>query len=250
MLYRDLIIVGAGLLAGAMNAAGGGGSFLAVPVLIWIGIPSLTANMSSAVALYMGSVTSVVAYRGFPRNVADTSLPTLFLPTLAGGFTGAMLLMHTAPRVFDAILPWLLLVGSFVFAVGPRIGGTVIRTRPHKTLLLFAQFLLGAYGGYFGGAVGILMMAVWSLFGAHDVKLMNPAKVLLVAAANTMAVICFVVGGTIAWHPTVTMLIAASLGGYLGARVTLILNSSQLRVAISVVNFVVTTVFFVTYMHR
>jgi uncharacterized membrane protein YfcA len=91
------------------------------------------------------------------------------------------------------------------------------------------------------------MMAVWSLFGAHDVKLMNPAKVLLVAAANTMAVICFVTRGTIAWHPTVTMLIAASLGGYLGARLTLMLNSSQLRAAISVLNFVVTIVFFVTY---
>ncbi len=250
MLYRDLIIVVAGLLAGAMNAAGGGGSFLAVPVLIWIGIPSLTANMSSTVALYMGSVTSVWAYRGLLRSIADASLPTLFLPTLAGGFTGAMVLMHTSPRVFDAILPWLLLVGSCVFAFGPRIASTLVSTSPRKTLLLFAQFLLGAYGGYFGGAVGILMMAVWSLFGTHDVKLMNPAKVLLVAAANTMAVICFVAGGTIAWHPTVTMLIAASLGGYLGARLTLILNSSQLRVAISVLNFVVTIVFFVTYMHR
>jgi uncharacterized protein len=87
------------------------------------------------------------------------------------------------------------------------------------------------------------MMAVWSLFGAHDVKLMNPAKVLLVAAVNTMAVICFVTRGTIAWHPTVTMLIAASLGGYLGARLTLMLNSSQLRAAISVLNLVVTIVF-------
>jgi len=126
----------------------------------------------------------------------------------------------------------------------------LVSTRPHQAVLLFAQFLLGVYGGYFGGAVGIMMMAVWSLFGTHDVKLMNPAKVLLVAAANTIAVACFLAGGTIALQPTATMLIAAALGGYLGARLTLILSSSQLRVAVTALNFVVTIVFSLTYMHR
>jgi uncharacterized protein len=127
-----------------------------------------------------------------------------------------------------AVSCWLL-----CFRGRAEIANTLVSTRPHQALLLFAQFLLGVYGGYFGGAVGIMMMAVWSLFGTHDVKLMNPAKVLLVAAANTIAVACFLAGGMIAWQPTATMLIAAALGGSWGARLTLILNSSQLRVAVT-----------------
>jgi uncharacterized membrane protein YfcA len=116
---------------------------------------------------------------------------------------------------------------------------------------LVAQVLLGGYGGYFGGAVGIMMMAVWSVFGIHDVKVMNPIKVLLVAAANTVAVICFLVAGAVAWQATALMLVAAALGGYLGARLTLVLNSWHLRVGISVVNFLVTAAFFfLKYRHR
>ena len=90
---------------------------------------------------------------------------------------------------------------------------------------------------------------MWSLFGVHDVRLMNPIKVLLVAAANTVAVICFVVGGAIAWKATATMLVAAAVGGYLGARLTLILNSSQLRIGISALNFLVGIAFALWYLH-
>jgi len=241
----------AGFFAGAMNSLAGGGSFLTLPALIAAGVPSVQANASSTIALYPGGLAGTWAYRDGLEPLCGISLKLLGLVTSVGGLVGGVLLLSTSPGTFDQIIPWLLLIATLLLAFGRQVrAGLRRRFAIQPRTMLAIQFGLGVYGGYFGGAVGILMMAVWSLFGAHDVKLMNPAKVLLVAAANTMAVICFVVGGTIAWHPTVTMLIAASLGGYLGARVTLMLNSSQLRVAISIVNFVVTIVFFVTYMHR
>lgn len=244
-MHRNLILLAAGLVAGAMNAAAGGGSFVTVPALIWMGVPSVSANMSSTVALYPGSITSAWAYRQYFQPIREASVPYLFAVTLAGGFAGAMLLMLTPSTSFDKMIPWLLLVGSLAFAFGPKIGARLQKYyQPQAGVLLTAQFLLGIYGGYFGGAVGIMMMSVWSILGVQDIKAMNAIKVVLVCAANTIAVLCFVVAGHIAWHDTVVMLLAAAAGGYIGARAALLFRASQLRAGISTVNFMITLAFF------
>jgi uncharacterized membrane protein YfcA len=228
-----------------MNAAAGGGSFVSVPALIYVGIPSLSANMSSTVALYPGSITAAWAYRGNIQTILDVSVKALCIVTLAGGFAGALLLLLTPGSSFDKIIPWLLLLGSTTFAFGRKIGEWLQRFyRPNTRFLLIAQFLLGIYGGYFGGAVGIMMMAVWSMLGFHDIKAMNAIKVILVAAANTVAVLCFAVAGSVAWRVALIMLIGAAAGGYLGARVALRLKSSHIRIGISAVNFLITALFF------
>ena len=244
-MHGLLIVFLAGLIAGAMNAAAGGGSFVSIPALIYIGVPSVSANMSSTIALYPGSLASGWAYRRNLQPILNVSLKALFLATLAGGFAGALLLFLTPNTAFDKIIPWLLLLGSVTFALGRKLGGQLQKHyRPGASFLLIAQFFLGMYGGYFGGAVGIMMMAVWNLLGIHDVKAMNAVKVMLVLAANTIAVLCFAFAGTVAWRETLVMLVAAVLGGYVGARVTLRLSGSQIRVGISVVNFLITAVFF------
>jgi uncharacterized membrane protein YfcA len=138
-----------------------------------------------------------------------------------------------------------LLLGSFAFAFGPRLGRRLKeRYSPNVVFLLLVQFALGVYGGYFGGAVGIMMMAVWSVLGLEDVRAMNAVKVVLVAAANTIAVVCFIVAGSVAWRATLVMLVAAALGGYIGAQIALRMKHSHLRIGISVVNFLVTAAFF------
>lgn len=244
-MHGILIIFLAGLAAGVMNAIAGGGSFISVPALIYVGIPSVSANMSSTVALYPGSITSAWAYRGNLQTILNISVKALFAATLAGGFAGAMLLLLTPSSSFDKILPWLLLLGSVAFAFGPWIGKCLQRHwRPNTAFLLSAQFLLGIYGGYFGGAVGIMMMAVWSVMGLNDLRAMNAIKVILVAAANTIAVLCFAFAGSVAWRGTLIMLLAAALGGYVGARVALRLSGSQIRIGISVINFMITAAFF------
>src|SRR5712675_778338 len=188
-MHALLIVLTAGLVAGAMNAMAGGGSFISVPALIYVGVPSVSANMSSTVALYPGSITSAWAYRGNFQTILNVSVKALFATTLAGGFAGALLLLLTPSSSFDRILPWLLLLGSVAFAFGPWIGKRLQRHwRPNTSSLLTAQFLLGIYGGYFGGAVGIMMMAVWSVLGFSDIRAMNAIKVVLVVAANTVAV--------------------------------------------------------------
>lgn len=201
--------------------------------------------MSSTIALYPGSITSAWAYRKNFQMVLDLSIKTLFLITLAGGLVGALLLLLTPSSSFDKIIPWLLLVGSVAFAFGPKIGERMRRVyQPKRAFLLVAQFLLGIYGGYFGGAVGIMMIALWSVLSRSDIKAMNALKVVLVAAANTVAVICFAVAGSVAWRETLFMLLAAAIGGYVGAMLALRLKTSHIRIGISVVNFLMTAIFF------
>jgi len=240
-----LLVSAAGLAAGAMNAAAGGGSFLSVPALIYGGVSSVSANMSSTIALYPGAIASGWAYRKSIQPIHGVSVKALFASSLTGGFLGALLLLFTPTSAFDKILPWLLLTGSLVFAFGPKIGARLKRLHePNPTFLLIAQFFLGMYGGYYGGAVGIMMIAMWSMLGLDDMKTMNATKVVLVAGANTVAVVVFAISGSVAWRETLVMMVTAIVGGYLGARVAMRLRSSQLRIGISVVNFVIVAIFF------
>ncbi|MFN2546883.1 MAG: sulfite exporter TauE/SafE family protein, partial [Myxococcales bacterium] len=110
--------------------------------------------------------------------------------------------------------------------------------------LVVLQFLLAVYGGYFGGAVGLLMLAVWTVFGVSDVRAMNAARILLVVVMNSVAVATFAVAGKVFWLQALTMGIASVTGGYLGARVGRRLDPSKLRVLISCFNVAITAAFF------
>lgn len=153
-----------GLLAGTMNAVAGGGTFITLPALIFAGVPSVAANESSTVALVPAALASGWAYRHDLKGFDGVSLRAMLAVSVAGGLAGALLLLFTPQRTFDALVPWLMLIGSLAFAVGRRVGAW-LRPIVHigTATLLFGQFILGIYGGYFGGGVGILMMAVWSL---------------------------------------------------------------------------------------
>ncbi len=239
------LLFGAGFLAGAMNAIAGGGSFVTFPTLVLVGLPSVAANASSTVALFPGSLASAWAYRRDLAEVADTPLAALLAINLAGGAAGAMLLLATPAATFDAVIPWLLLLATLALACGARIG-TLLRRRWRvgSAVLLPVQFLLAIYGGYFGGAVGIMMMAAWSLLTGADLKAMNPAKTLLVGAANAMAVLCFIAAGAIWWPQTMTLLVAGIIGGYGGAHVARRLDARVIRAVVLAITSGVTAAFF------
>lgn len=240
-----VLLFGAGLIAGAMNAVAGGGSFLTLPVLMLAGVPSVSANASSSVALLPGSLASTWAYRTGFSTVGEVSLRALLVTSLAGGFIGALLLLLTPQAAFEAVIPWLLLLATGVFALGPRAGQTLRRrVRIDARPVLAAQFLLAVYGGYFGGAVGIMMMAVWSLLSPAELSAMNPAKTLLVAATNTVAVLCFIIAGKVWWPQTLAVLFSAMLGGYASARVARHLDPRHLRLGVSLLSALVTIAFF------
>lgn len=210
----------AGMVAGAMNALAGGGSFVSLPALIAAGVPPVQANTSSTVALFPGGLASAWAYRDGLGPVGAVPLRALLLATLCGGLAGAVLLLRTPSAAFTFVLPWLLLVATIALAFGRRIGEALrARWRIHARAVLAVQFALGVYGGYFGGAVGIMMIATWGLLDNRDLKLLNAPRTLLVSAANTVAVLAFIAAGAVRWPETLAMLAGATLGGYGGAHI-------------------------------
>ncbi|HEY7386556.1 MAG TPA: sulfite exporter TauE/SafE family protein [Beijerinckiaceae bacterium] len=235
----------AGFIAGVMNAMAGGGTFVTIPALVWAGTPALVANASSTVALFPGQVASNWAYRQNLSDLGAVSLRSLLIVSILGGLAGALLLLLTPTRAFEAIIPWLLLLATLTFAFGARAGVALRRhLRIGPASLLAAQFVLAIYGGYFGGGVGIMMMAAWSLLQSADLRIMTPARTCLVAATNAIAVLCFVIAGIVEWAATLAILVAAVAGGYAGARLALVMNVRVLRAVILIISSAMTLAFF------
>jgi hypothetical protein len=241
-----LLLCAAGVLAGAMNALAGGGSFVSLPALIAAGVPSVPANASSTVALYPGAVASTFVYRDALGKVPGLPLRAALVVTMVGGLLGALLLLWTPSSLFDRALPWLLLVATLMLAFGPRLGPALkAHWQAGPRLILTIQFVLGIYGGYFGGAVGLMMMAVWSLLAESDLKLLNPPRTLLVTAANTVALICFIIAGAVHWPQTLALGLGAAVGGTFGAVLGKRLPSAAVRMATLTLAILITTTFFV-----
>ena len=245
MLGSLLLLTGAGFLSGTMNAVAGGGSFVSFPALILAGVPSVGANASSTVALFPGAVTSAWVYRRDLTGIGGIALPILLACSLAGGLAGAILLLSTPVATFDGLVPWLLLFATLTFTFGRQIGAELRRhVRIGRLPTLALQFALGVYGGYFGGAVGIMMLAVWSLIGTDTLKTMNPARIFLVGAMNGIAVLCFIAAGQVWWPQTLSMLLGAAAGGYAGAWIGRRLPPAVTRAIIITVTVSMTAIFF------
>jgi hypothetical protein len=251
-----ILAFSAGIVAGAMNALAGGGSFVSLPALIAVGVPPVQANASSTVALFPGGLASAWAYRDGLQSVGSVSLRALLVTTLCGGLVGALLLLRTSSAAFTFVLPWLLLVASVALAFGRRIGEALrARFHIHASAVLAVQFALGIYGGYFGGAVGIMMMAMWGLLDNRDLKHLNAPRTLLVSAANMVAVLAFIVAHAVRWPETLAMLVGAIIGGYGGAHVGRRAAPGIIRAITLLATSCITLAFFVktyapTFLHR
>jgi hypothetical protein len=240
------LVAGAGLLAGMMNALAGGGSFVTLPALIAAGVPSVNANTTSTVALYPGQLMSTWAYRDGLGPIDAVPLRSLVIVTLMGGAIGAALLLRTPIKTFDVILPWLMAIATVALALGSRLGEMLRRRwRIGVTAVLGVQFCLGIYGGYFGGGVGIMMMAVWSLLSNRTLKSFNAPRTLMVCAANAIAVLIFVAARAVYWREALVMVATAMLGAYFGSRIGRRAPAGVIRVTTVVVSVGITLAFFV-----
>jgi len=244
-LPHILLLVGAAFVAGVMNAVAGGGSFLTFPALVFAGIPSVMANATSTVALFPASLAAAWAYRhDFPR-IEGLRASTLLAISLAGGIVGALLLIFTPERTFDSIVPWLLLAATTLFATNRRLIPWLkrnVHTGPRW--LGVVQFAIAIYGGYFGGAVGIMMLALFGLLGVSQIHAANALKTLLSGALNAVAVVCFISAGKVDWLPAAIMVVSAVAGGYAGARVARGMNPEHIRTSIIVIGVAMTLAFF------
>jgi len=180
-------------------------------------------------------------FRGFPVS-GDV------IVSFAGGIAGALLLLFTPQRAFDGMIPWLMLGATLLFTFGLRLSPILTRMyRIGPVTLLCIQALVAIYGGYFGGAIGILMLAAWSLFGPEGHPRDERKQDLTRGAMNGVAVVLFVIARKIWWPQTLVMLVAAVIGGYAGARFARRANPRYIRAAVSVISAAITIAFFLRH---
>jgi uncharacterized membrane protein YfcA len=223
-LPHGILLFLAALLAGAMNSVAGGGSFFSFPALLFTGVLPIPANATNTVAVWPGSVASVFSYwHCLPRS-ARVMAPLITISIL-GGVVGAVVLLHTPQATFMSLVPYLFGIATLLFAFGKRLtaqlGHMVKRTGPPSwpTIigLTLVQFFIALYGGFFGGGMGILMLAMLEMIHIEDIHAMNGLKALLGTAINGAAVVTFIVARQVVWPQGILMIIAAVAGGYGGA---------------------------------
>src|SRR6202045_693584 len=189
-----VLVTFAAFAAGFINAIAGGGSFLTFPALIAAGLAPIDANASSTVALFPGQIATGYAARdGLAAASADSrvNVPVLAAISLVGGLAGGVLLLVTPQSIFSRIVPWLILFATAIFAGGNYWRPGTTKFRLNRQGIFAAQGLVAIYGGYFGGGIGILMLAALTLFGLRDIWLMNSLKILLSALMNASASVTF-----------------------------------------------------------
>ncbi len=242
-----MLVALAAFAAGFLNALAGGGSFLTFPALIAAGLPPIDANASSSVALFPGQIaTSYAARDGLAAAAADSrvNVPVLATISLAGGLIGGLLLLVTPQTVFSRIVPWLILFATATFAGGNFWITDAKRFRLNRTGIFAAQALVAIYGGYFGGGIGILMLAALTLFGLRDIWLMNSLKILLSVLMNAAAVVTFIIAGLVHWQWTIVAAVGAIAGGQAGLHAARRVPAQIVKGFVVAVGLVLTVYFF------
>jgi uncharacterized protein len=213
-----VILIAAAFLGGALNSLAGGGSLVTFPALLFAGLNPIDANASSVVALFSGTFTGAWAYRRNILAVAEFSVLGLFVLSLVGGLIGALLLLWTPPTIFAALVPWLILFATIVFAVGNFAPvETIQRIQLGPRSALTALFIIAIYGGYFGGGIGFLILAAFTLVGMRDINAMNGLKMGLVGVMTVTAILAFIVANVVRWPETLPMLVSSAVGSYMAA---------------------------------
>src|SRR5215471_12185556 len=232
-----------------MNAVAGGGSFVAFPALLFTGIAPVPANATNTLSLWVGTTASGGAYRNrlkIPRRV----LVPLLIMSFIGGLTGALLLIKTPAQTFLRVIPWLMLAATLLFAFGRHLTGRFaagISHEANKGALAGASFfelLVAIYGGYFGGGIGIMNLAMFAALGMTDIHEMNALKIVLVAVINGVAAVTFIATDSIVWPQALVMIVGASLGGYASAHYAPKLPQSLVRAMIITLGVGMTIYFF------
>jgi len=219
-----IILFFAGAIGGALNSVAGGGSFIAFPALLFTGVPPIPANATNTVALWAGAMASGGAYRD-RLNIPARVLVPLLGASLTGGLAGAFLLLRTPAQTFLHVLPWLTLGATLLFAFGRKLVGTNKTFTPHEmssSELAGAtafQFVVGIYGGYFGGGMGIVMLAMLAMLGMTDIHGMNALKTVMGSVINGIAAVTFIFSRAVFWKQAAVMIAGGIVGGYFGARI-------------------------------
>jgi uncharacterized membrane protein YfcA len=249
-LHTAIFLFFAGALGGGINAVAGGGSFVAFPALLFTGVPPIPANATNTLALMVGTTASSGAY---PQklNIARRVMIPLVLTSILGGLAGAFLLIKTPAQTFLHVLPWLMLGATLLFAFGKHLTGRISADISHDATnaavagaSLF-ELLVAIYGGYFGGGIGIMNLAMLAALGMTDIHAMNKLKVILGGIINGVAAITFIATRAIVWPQAVVMSVGSVVGGLSSAHFAQKLPQSWVKSFVILVGTAMTTYFFI-----
>ena len=248
--FEVVAILLAGIAAGTINTVVGSGTLITFPTLLAFGVPPVTANVSNTIGLVPGSVSGAVGYR---RELAGqrSRVLRLCVASLVGGTAGAVLLLVLPAGAFEAIVPALIVLGLVLVVLQPRISAWVARRHDavggipeHGTWWVWPGVLVtGVYGGYFGAAQGVLLMAVLGTGIDEDLQRLNAVKNVLAAVVNAVAGLIFSLVADVDWWIVLLIGVGSVIGGQIGATVGRRLPSAVLRVVIVVVGLVALGVF-------
>ncbi|AVV82620.1 sulfite exporter TauE/SafE family protein [Shewanella putrefaciens] len=248
-----LIIALAGFLGGMLNAVAGGGSFITLLALVFVGVPPIAANATGTAALLPGYIASAWRFRKDIEYPASLSLKDLILIALIGGSIGAGILLTTSEQVFAKLIPWLILLATAAFIVGPWLLKRRITEQGENTSTpmlspIMALMLLAAvciYGGYFNGGLGIILLASFGLMGQTNLHGMNGLKNLISALLTTIAVVIYAAGDAIDSQYLLLLAVMAIIGGYVGAAMAYRISQPLLRGFIVIVGLAMALGFFI-----
>jgi uncharacterized membrane protein YfcA len=240
------------LIAGALNAIAGGGSFLSFPALLNLGVLPIQANATNTVALWPGQFTSIAAYFEDLKHNLRLVIPLCIAATI-GGIAGGLVLLRTEQATFLHLVPWLLLIAALLFAMSTPISRWLqARTRnrkessshPSYVPLLLGMIVVCFYIGYFGAGAGFLIISLLAIFGIENINQINALKVVTTTLANGVAVIVFILHRQVLWQHCLIMMATAAGGGYLGARVSRRLDPRFMRALVVCLGFGMAAYFF------
>jgi uncharacterized protein len=240
-----IVLFCAAMIAGAINSVAGGGTLISFPSLLAFHVPSIPANATNTAALWPGTLSSAVAYSRDTKLYRDLLLP-LVVPSIVGGFMGAFALVVTPPRLFDGIVPFLVLFATLLFAFRDHVNrvfhigkGEEKVTALGRVWGFIFQLFVATYGGYFGAGIGILMLGSLSIMGLSDIHRMNGLKAILATFINVIGFVFFALKGLVVWGLAITMAIGAIIGGYVGARTAKRVDPRYIRALVIVVGLFV-----------
>lgn len=223
----------------------GGGSFLTFPALVFTGVPTIAANATSAVAVFPGYLSGALGFLKELKNFPRKQMLLLIGLSVLGGVLGSLLLLITPASVFSFVVPWLLGFATLLFAFGKRVAAWAERNiKAEGVVGNLATLLVCVYGGYFNGGLGIVLLALFSALGMRDLHLMNGLKNGLSFVLSAASVLTFAIAGIVYWPQALIMMLAATAGGYVGARFSRHIPDAALRIIIITIGLVMTLLFF------
>lgn len=253
MLVDFLVLGAAALGAGVLNAMAGGGSFLTFPALAFTGVPVIAANATSAFAVSPGYLGSALGFKAELASLPRARLVQEGLVCALGGLGGAALLLVTPAKVFSAVVPWLLMFATLLFALGPRLlawrqaraaGAHSAAAAAPAAARWLGLGAVAVYGGYFNGGLGILLMALYTVTGERDIHTANALKNLNSLVLSVLSVLAFAWAGAIVWPQALLMAVAATAGGYVGARWAKRMPAAHVRAVVIATGCIMSVVFF------